>query len=81
MKIGSIERPYRERCFEEIVGKINIPPHTNLLRPSLRRSERRNAYSLFEHLDADGDRRICSWELARFFPSVSVLAKLTHREK
>ncbi|CAM9233688.1 unnamed protein product [Laminaria digitata] len=38
-------------------------------RPSLRRSERRDAYSLFEHLDADGDRRICSWELTRFFPS------------
>eukprot|EP00752_Nemacystus_decipiens_P008302 g7422.t1 len=32
-------------------------------------SLRKHAYSLFEHLDVDGDHRISSWELARHLPS------------
>ncbi|CAM9441290.1 unnamed protein product [Scytosiphon promiscuus] len=32
-------------------------------------NEREHAHSIFEYLDVDGDRKVCAWELARFFPS------------
>lgn len=39
-------------------------------------SDRQNAYSMFQHLDVDGDQRISAWELARFFPSVSIALRM-----